>query len=201
MWDIQASKKTVDKTIGALSANNISSILFDDPKTASDYVTSLIPKGSSVLTETSITLKEMGLMSRIDESEEYESFRSKIFGISDASQRLKERRRMVNPDVVVGSAQAVTSSGHIYFASKSGSQLPPYAYSASKAIIVIGTQKIVGSDEDAMRRIKERCVPMENERALKEYGHGTSLNKLFIILKEEIAGRLIVVFINKSIGF
>lgn len=201
MWDTQASKESIDKTIGALLANNISAVLFDNPKAASDYVVSLIPKKSSVLTETSITIKEMGLMDYIDESKEYESFRSNIFGISDPSQRLKERRRMVNPEVVVGSAQAVTESGHIYFASKSGSQLPPYAYSANRVIIVVGTQKIVKSDEDAIRRINERCVPMENERALRAYGQGTSLNKLFVIMKEEIANRLTIVFINKSIGF
>ncbi len=201
MWDSIPERSVIDRTINSLVSNNIAAELLDDFTLAKARILSMIPANTSVLTEGSATLNELGISQHIDNSPDYKSFRNEIFGISDIAHRLQTRRQMVNPDVVIGSAQAITESGHIYFASKSGSQIPPYAYSAKKVMLVVGTHKIVSSDDDAMRRIYERCVPMENARAQEAYGFGTSFNKLFVIMKEDLPDRTRVVFINRAIGF
>ena len=46
-------------------------------------------------------------------------------------------------------------------ASGTGSQLAPYASGAGKLILVVGNQKVVRDLEEALRRIREYSLPLE----------------------------------------
>ncbi len=200
MWDILRSDDAIERTVQALRANNISADVFDKIEDAKAHIISMLPEGASVLTSTSVTLDTMGVSDLINESQKYISFKKQIFGIADKVALLNERRRLLNPDYVIGSAHAVTETGSIYVASASGSQIAPYAYGAAHLILVIGAQKIVKTDSDAMKRIEDHCVPLEDARAMKAYGRGTSFNKLLVI-KKDTPGRTSVIFVRKVIGF
>ncbi len=189
------------ETMRALERNGIRAELFEDGEGAKARALSLVPKGASVLTATSITLDSLGISKDIDGNLGYASFRERFRSIGDADERLAARRALVNPDFALGSVQAVTRSGHLFFATKSGSQLPAYAYSAGNVILVVGTQKIVKDDAEAVRRIEERCVPMEQKRMMGAYGIGTSFNKMLVIRREDIEGRTRVLFVNREVGF
>ena len=201
MWDTLQSDESIERTAGALRANNIAAEVFDRTDAVKAHVMSMLPDGASVLTSTSVTLDAIGISNEINESAKYVSFKKQIFGITDKASHLVERRRLVNPDYVIGSAHAITETGSIYVASGSGSQIAPYAYSAAHLMLIVGAQKIVKSDADAIRRIEEHCVPLEDARAMKAYGRGTSFNKLLVIRKEGTPGRTSVIFVRKVIGF
>ena len=195
------SDESIERTVAALRANNIAAEVFDSTDAVKAHVISMLPEGASVLTSTSVTLDTIGISNEINESAKYVSFKKQIFGVTDKIAHIAERRRLVNPDYVIGSAHAITETGSIYVASGSGSQLAPYAYSAAHLILVVGAQKIVKTDADAIRRIEEHCMPMEDVRAMKAYGRGTSFNKLLVIRKEGAPGRTSVIFVRKVIGF
>ena len=103
----------------------------------------------------------------------------------------------------MGSAQSVTETGQLVFASNTGSQLPAYAYGANHVIWVVGTQKIVPDLDTAMKRIYEYILPKESERANKAYNitSGSFVSKLLIINKEIKLGRAIVILVNEVLGF
>ena len=86
-------------------------------------------------------------------------------------------------------------------ASASGSQLGPYASGAGRVILVVGTQKIVSDLEEGLRRIDEYAFPLEDARAQAAYGVHSGVNKVLIINREYMPGRITVVFVDEVLGF
>ena len=86
-------------------------------------------------------------------------------------------------------------------ASSSGSQLAPYAGGAGRVIFVVGTQKIVSDLEEGLRRIEEYAFPLEDARAMEAYGINSGINKVLIINREVVPGRITVVLVDEVLGF
>src|SRR2546428_445600 len=123
------------------------------------------------------------------------------FGM-DCKKQADEIRRLTSaPDVMLGSVHAVTESGSLLAASASGSQLGPYVNGAGRVILVVGTQKIVSDLEEGLRRINEYVFPLEDARAQAAYGVHSGVNKVLIINRELVPGRITVVFVDEVLGF
>src|SRR5437868_2394314 len=109
--------------------------------------------------------------------------------------------RTAAPDVMLGSAHAVTETGALLTASMSGSQLGPYASGAGRVILVVGTQKIVSDLDEGLRRINEYSFPMEDARAQEAYGIHSAVNKVLIVNREIVPDRFTVVLVDQALGF
>jgi hypothetical protein len=70
-------------------------------------------------------------------------------------------------------------------------------------IWVVGTQKLVGTLEDGLRRIRDYCLPLESERVQQVYGQGqaSAINKLLTINAEHEPGRITMVLVKQQLGF
>jgi len=197
MYNTPASAESIEKTIKALSQNGIDAVLAKDRQDAVAKVLELIPKGSEVMTMTSITLDTLGIPEILN-SGDYNSVRKQFEKID------KKQARQIGaaPDYTIGSVHGITEDGAVIIASNTGSQLPAYAYAAAKVIWVVGTQKIVKNLDDGMKRIYEYTLPLESERAHKAYGVPASfVSKLLIVHKEVAPKRITVVFVPENIGF
>jgi len=195
-----ASDDEIAKTAEALKVNGFEAQVVENKEAAKEAVLKLIPKGSEVLTVTSVTLDKSGINEVVNGSG-YVSVRHKMMELMGNPEKLKDTRRItVAPDYVVGSAHALTQDGKIMIASATGSQMPSESYGADHVILVIGAQKIVRDLQEGLKRINDYVVPLEDERALKAYGAHTSFNKLLILNKEK-PGRITVIVIREEIGF
>src|SRR5439155_1123293 len=125
----------------------------------------------------------------IDASPRLRSVRTVLSQMDMATQWHVMRVLAARPDVVIGSVHAITEQGEVVVASASGSQLGPYASGAGKVIWVVGSQKIVPSLDEAMRRIREYALPLEDERAQLAYGQGSFIGKELIFYREYLADR------------
>jgi len=67
-------------------------------------------------------------------------------------------------------------------------------------ILVIGAQKIVRDLDEALRRIEEHCLPLEDQRALRAYGQHSAINKL-LVLNKETPGRIHVILVQAALGY
>jgi L-lactate utilization protein LutC len=120
----------------------------------------------------------------------------------DRATRLAEIWRLMStPDVIVGSAHAVTETGSLVVASASGSQLPGYAGAAMRAIWIVGAQKVVPDLSTALRRVEDHCQPLESARAQEAYGRPSAINRLLILNAEPSPGRGTVLLLREAIGF
>ncbi len=197
-----ASKEAIDTAIAALRANNIDAHYFETKQEVKDKIKELIPKGSEVMTMTSVTLKDL----EIDEalmSDNYTNVRKKLTTMDRDTQGSEMNKLGAAPDYAVGSVHAVTQDGHVLIASSTGSQLPAYAYGAQNVIWVVGAQKVVKDVNEGIDRIYQYTLPLESERANKAYNitTGSNVNKLLIINKEVRPGRITLLFVNEAIGF
>jgi len=118
-----------------------------------------------------------------------------------ATQGDQIRREAASPDVMLGSVHAVTEAGSLMAASSSGSQLAAYVAGAGRVILVVGTQKIVVDLDEGLQRIYEHAFPLEDARAMEAYGIHSGVNKVLIINREIVPGRITVVLVDEALGF
>jgi L-lactate utilization protein LutC len=197
----RADDTRVSRAAAALEANGIRVLRAADASEAKEVVLGLIAEGSQVHHGASISLDVAGITDEIDKSGRYESLRPRIFSMDRQTRADEIRRLSAAPEVMLGSVHAVTETGSLLAASMSGSQLGPYVSGAGRVILVVGTQKIVPDLEEGLRRIEEYSFPLEDARAEAAYGIHSAVNKVLIINREIVPGRLTVVFVDEVLGF
>lgn len=196
-----ADEATVRRAAAALEANGIKVLRAADAAEARRIVLGLIPDGAQVHHGASQSLEETGILEAVEKSDRYEHLRPRIRSMDRKTQADQIRRLGAAPDVMLGSVHAVTETGSLITASMGGSQLGPYASGAGKVILVVGTQKIVFDLEEGLRRVNEYAFPLEDARAQLAYGIQSAVNKVLIINREVIPGRITVVFVDEVLGF
>jgi LUD domain len=195
-----ADEETLAATVVALEEHGFSVELVDDLDAAREAVLALIPEGSSVMTNTSVTLEETGIAEAIDNDGRYESARSKMMALDYATQLPEMKALAGQAEYALGSVHAVTRDGTLVIASASGSQLASYAWGAANVIFVVGAQKLVPDAEAAHERVYAHSFPLEDARALAAYGMNSRVGKILEIHQED-PGRIHVVLIRQAVGF
>jgi hypothetical protein len=196
-----ATQARVARTAAALEANGIKVLRAADAAEAKRIVLDLIPDGAQVHHGASKTLQETGVLEAIEKSDRYERVRPRILSMDRKTQADEIRRLAASPDVMLGSVHAVTETGSLITASMGGSQLGPYVSGAGRVILVVGTQKIVSDLEEGLRRVNDYALALENARAQAAYGINSAVNKVLIINREVVPGRITVVFVDEVLGF
>jgi acyl-CoA hydrolase len=192
--------ETFSATVGALEEHGFSVDVVDDFDGARAAVLARIPDGSSVMTNTSVTLQETGIADAIDGGGAYDSARNKMNELDYATQLQEMKAIAGQPDYALGSVHAITRDGTLIIASASGSQLASYAWGAANVIFVVGAQKLVPNPEAARKRIYEHSLKLEDARAYAAYGQNSLVGKILEI-HQEPPGRIHVILIRQPVGF
>jgi acyl-CoA hydrolase len=193
-------EETLEATVLALEEHGFSVEVVDDLDAAREAVLARIPEGSSVMTNTSVTLEETGIAEAINNGGPYESMRNKLMELDFATQLQEMKAIGGQPDFSLGSVHAVTRDGVLVAASASGSQLASYAWGATNVIFVVGAQKLVPTLEAARERIYEHSLILEDARAYAAYGQNSYVGKILEI-HQEFPDRIHVVLVRQSVGF
>ena len=196
-----AEDASVKRATAALEANGITVLRAPDHDEARRIVLDLIPDGAQVHHGASQSLEVSGIVDAIEKSGRYEHLRPKLWSMDRKIQADEIRRLGAAPDVMLGSVHAVTETGSLITASMGGSQLGPYVSGAGKVILVVGTQKIVPDLEEGLRRVNDYAFRLEDARAQLAYGIHSAVNKVLIINREVVPGRITVVFVDEVLGF
>jgi L-lactate utilization protein LutC len=203
-WNVKADAKRIERTVKALAANGIEAFVAANGEEAKRKVLAMLPEKAEVFAMTSVTLDTLGISKEINESGRFSSVRTALNGMDQSKQGREMRKLGAAPDVVVGSAHAVTETGTVVVASLTGSQLPAYAYGAGTVIWVVGAQKIVKDVEEAMKRIDEYLIDKESARARAAYGlpeaFRTFPSKVLLFNREVQPGRAKLVIVDEVVG-
>jgi acyl-CoA hydrolase len=193
-------EQTLADTVVALEEHGFSVEVVADLDAAREAVLARIPQGSSVMTNTSVTLQETGIAEAIDDGGPYESARNAMFALDFATQLPEMKAIAGQPDYALGSVHAVTRDGTLVIASASGSQLASYAWGAANVIFAVGAQKLVPNLAAAHERIYEHSLKLEDARAYAAYGQNSRVGKILEIHQED-PDRIHVVLIRQRVGF
>ena len=198
---IPAGNEQIERTAKALEANGIHTLIAENGEEAKRLFFELVPEGAEVFLGASVTLEKLGIKEEIDKSGKYDALRPRMFAMNRETQGREIRKLGGAPDYAAGSVHAVTEDGHVLIASKTGSQLGPYASGAGKVIWVVGAQKLVKDLNEGFRRIQEYCYPLEEVHMHELYNTGTDINKVLIINREFRPNRITMIIVKEVIGF
>jgi len=200
-WTTPADHEAIEKTIYALKQRGIHAELASDRSAALARLTELIPAGAELMTGASRTLEEIGFLETLKSNAHgWRNLKAEVLAEKDPAKQTELRLRSTLSEYFVGSVHAVTQEGEVVAASAGGSQLAAYAYGAKNVICVVGTQKIVRSLDDALARIREHSLPLEDRR-MKSVGYpGSFVGKILIVEREDPRHTANLIFVDEPLG-
>jgi len=196
------TEEAVETAAENLEANGFEVIVADSTEEALETIQSQIPAGASVMNGHSTTLEESGFADYLSESDhEWERLADEIWSIDDDAKRQAARREAQTADYFLGGINAISQTGELVAADRSGSRIGAYPFAASNVVIVSGVNKIVPTIDDALDRLESVAYPLENERAQEAYGVDSAIAKELIFRQELEEGRTTVVLIRDQLGY
>jgi acyl-CoA hydrolase len=199
-FTVVPDEETIAATVVALEEHGFSVEVVDDLAAARAAVLARIPHGSSVMTNTSVTLQDTGIADAINDGGPYESARNAMFALDFETQAQQMKAIGGQPDYALGSVHAVTRDGELLIASASGSQLASYAWGAANVIFVVGGQKLVPDLATARERLYQHTLKLEDARAQAAYGQHSFVGKILEI-HQELPGRVHIVLVREPVGY
>ena len=204
-YDTLPALEQVQRTVEAVNGRGIHAELVETKEAALARIKALIPEGCVVMTGSSVTLQQIGFEEiLISGDHPWRNFKADLLAEKDPNKQSALRRQGTLAEFYLGSVNALAETGELVFASGSGSQLPAYAYSSRNVIWVAGTQKITPTLDDALRRVREYVLPLEDQRQ-KSMGNqaGSRINRILIIEGEPayLRRNLTLILVNQVLGF
>lgn len=196
-----ASDEQIARTAQALEAHGIHVLVAETGDEARRMFFELIPEGAEIFLGASVTLENLGIKEIVDKSGKYDALRPKMSAMNRETQAREIRKLSAAPDFAAGSVQAVTEDGRVLIASKTGSQLGPYASGAGKVIYVVGSQKLVKDLDEGMRRLEQHAMPLEDQHMQQLYNTGTAANKILIVNGELRPNRTTMIIVKEALGY
>ena len=150
------------------------------------------------------TLEQIGFIEHLKSGDHgWDNQHETVITEKDPTKQAGLRKQALLADYYLGSVHAVTEEGEYIVASNTGSQLPHIAYSSANVILVVGTQKIVSNLDEAMKRLEEYVVPLEEVNMQQKYGVGTQISKVLMVKNENPMARrkVTMILVREKLGF
>ena len=195
----------LQRTMEAVNARGIKVELVETKEVALARLQALIPAGAVVMTGGSVTLTQIGFDALlISGNHAWRNFKADLLAEKDPAKQLVLRLQGTQAEYFLGSVNAISETGELVFASATGSQLPAYSFTSRNIIWVAGAQKIAATLDEALWRLREYVLPMEDERQ-KNAGNknGTFIGKILIMEREPayLRRNLTLILVNEVLGF
>ena len=199
-----ASEESVERAAAALKTKNVEPIMVRDRAEALAKIKELIPQGASVMNGSSRTLEEIGFVDYLKEGKHgWNNFHEKILEEKDKAKASALRKQATLSEYYLGSVHGLAETGEFVFGSNTGSQMPHIVFSSPNLIFVVGTQKVVPTLADALKRLEEYVVLREDENLIQKYNVHTNLSKELIFRYENpMMGRKVrMILVPEKLGF
>lgn len=203
-FDTLASQETIAKVTTNLMGKGYIVTTVPSSQEALETIKTLIQAGASIMNGSSKTLEQIGYIDYLKSGDHpWNDLHAKILAEQDPQKQELLRRQSVLSDYYIGSVHALVENGEFVVASNTGSQLPHIVYTSPNLIFVVSTKKIVPTLDEALKRLEEYVIPLEDENMKTKYGMGTQLSKLAIIKAESPFSTRNVHFllVQENLGF
>lgn len=158
--------KIVEKAIKNLKRNNMSGYYAGNPAELHVIIGRFLKEGDTIGCGDSVTLEQTGIFDLVREGA-YIFYDKHRPGLSSQEKRNIYLKNFT-ADVFLTGANAVTAGGEIFNIDGNGSRVAPMLYGPKKVIIVVGTNKLTGTVEEAIQRSRQIAAPLDAERLGKE---------------------------------
>lgn len=204
-------QKKVERTIENLKINNINGHFVDNITELHTLLDKLISDNMTVSVGGSMTLFETNTLDYLHKRELNFLDRYKE-GLS-ANDIKQIYRDSFSADVYLSSSNAITENGELYNVDGTGNRVASMIYGPDKVIVIAGTNKIVTTLNDAIKRNREISAPanairLDRNTPCKTTGTCTDCNSpekicraYTVIASQSDVNRMHVIFINENFGY
>jgi hypothetical protein len=214
----------VERTIKALSKNNIDARFLKTAHDVVPMVTSLLTKGERVAVGGSVTLKETGVLDLMRNGD-YTFYDSYEPGL-DKEGETEVMHKSFFVDTYFASANAVTEHGELYCVDGTSNRVAALLYGPKQIVLVVSWDKIVPDLVSAILRVKQLAAPSNarrldsgtycvesgkcinshcDERNLMALAAGacehTICSNYVVFSHQHVPGRMKVLIIGESLGY
>jgi L-lactate utilization protein LutC len=205
-YNILPTPDRLQRTIDAIRKRGVTVMLVENKDIALAQLLALIPVGASVMTGSSVTLKQIGFEELlISGKHPWHNLKDDILAEKNPAWQSALRKQATLADYFLGSVHAIAETGEIVIASATGSQLPAYVYSSPNVLWVTGAQKITPNLETALSRVRDYALPLEDQRLKQLFGKEMvgSIGKLLIFERESplLHRKVNLILVNEVLGF
>jgi len=199
-----ASDESIFKASKALEGRGVSVQVTKNKEEALQQLKNSIAEGASVYNCCSTSLLEIGFFEFAKNNPPFKNLNQKISEEKDPQAQAVLRKDTTWCDVFLGSVCAITENGDMVVCDASGSRVANFPYGASKVVLIVGTQKIVPTLEDAIKRMEDYCYALESARVRVAYKieHSQISNVVTIKGSNPFGGkRFHVIFVKECLGY
>lgn len=201
----------IKKAILNLRKNNMAGFYVESTQELLSLLSTLLVKGEKIGCGDSVTLEETGV---------FDYLRNGIYTFFDKHQpnlTSEEKRTLYlknfDTDTFITGTNAVTVDGKLFNIDGNGSRVAPMIYGPKQVIVVVGTNKLVDTTEEAIRRTRQIAAPLDAKRLNKDTPcvklgrcidckHEQRICNDFVLIARQFSkARIKVIFINGEYGY
>ncbi len=201
----------INTAITNLQKNNMAGFYVKDTQGLISLLSIMLKPGESIGCGDSVTLEQTGV---------FEVLRNGSFQFYDKHDpRLtsEEKREIYlknfSADTFITGTNAVTMDGKLFNIDGNGSRVAPMLYGPKQVIVVVGTNKLVDTVEDAVWRTRQIAAPMDAKRLQKhtpcvklgrcvDCRHQQRICNDFVLINGQFSkDRIKVIFIEGQYGY
>ena len=149
------------RVVKALESRNMEAYYAATKEEAVQKALELIPKGSTINMGGSASVREVGLLDAVS-SGDYE------FYDRDKAKTPEERNEIAlkafTSDWFLGSVNAMSEDGVFVNIDGNANRVAAYAFGPKNVLLIVGMNKIVKTEEDAMHRARNEAAPINTQR-------------------------------------
>ena len=151
-------RKKAETVVESLKKRSIGAAYVNTGKEAVDAICRMIPDGSVVALGGSVTIMQMGLLDALRRMNIKLLDRYRPGITKEETEELALRG--MTADILITSTNAVTADGKLVNEDGSGNRVAAIIFGPKKVLVVAGINKIVGTADDGLKRIKEIAAPL-----------------------------------------
>lgn len=199
-----------NRVVKNLESRNMEAYFVKTKEEALKKALELIPEGSSISWGGTASAKEIGLLDAVHEGN-YE-----VYDMEEAqTPELKNEiaHKALDCDFFIGGTNALAENGVMVNIDGNANRVAAFAFGPKNVLLIVGMNKVVKSEEDAMSRARNEAAPINAQR----FGLDTPCSKngmcydckspdciccqILITRYSRAAKRIKVILVDENLGF
>ena len=198
------------RVVKNLESRNMEAYFVKTKEEALKKALELIPEGSSISWGGTVSAKEIGLLDAVHEGN-YEVYDREEAQTPELKNEIAHKA--LDCDFFIGSTNALAENGVMVNIDGNANRVAAFAFGPKNVLLIVGMNKVVKSEEDAMSRARNEAAPINAQR----FGLDTPCSKngmcydckspdciccqILITRYSRVAKRIKVILVDENLGF
>ena len=150
-----------NRVVKALESRNMEAYYVKTKEAALAKALELIPEGSSISWGGTMSAQEIGLTDALHKGK-YDVYDREQ--VETREEKEKIAHQALNCDFFIGSTNALSEDGVLVNVDGNANRVAAFAYGPKNVLLIVGMNKVVKTEADAMRRARNEAAPINAQR-------------------------------------